>query len=163
MVATAKPFLALTASDLMCRDVVTVPRTMSLRAAAQLLSEAQVGGAPVVDETGGCVGVLSATDFMHWVGYGDRCASTSRAFTPGCIHSSWQVADVDALPTDEAGNYMTGDLVTVPPSTPITELAREMIDAHIHRMIVVDETRRPVGVVSSTDVLAALAYRRTVL
>ena len=33
-----------------------------------------------------------------------------------------------------------------------------MIDAHIHRVIVVDEDRIPVGVVSSTDILAALAY-----
>jgi CBS domain-containing protein len=33
-----------------------------------------------------------------------------------------------------------------------------MIDAHIHRVIVVDEEERPIGIVSNTDVLAALAY-----
>ncbi len=32
-----------------------------------------------------------------------------------------------------------------------------MLDAHIHRIIVVDAGRRPVGVLSTTDVLAAVA------
>jgi CBS domain-containing protein len=53
---------------------------------------------------------------------------------------------------------MTPDPVTAQPATSIRVLARMMIDAHIHRIIVVDEGRRPIGVVSSTDVLAALAY-----
>jgi CBS-domain-containing membrane protein len=33
-----------------------------------------------------------------------------------------------------------------------------MIDAHIHRIIVVDKKRRPLGIVSSTDLLATMAY-----
>jgi predicted transcriptional regulator len=32
-----------------------------------------------------------------------------------------------------------------------------MMDAHIHRVIVVDSENRPIGVVSSTDILAAVA------
>ena len=39
----------------------------------------------------------------------------------------------------------------------IGELARRMIDVHIHRVIVVDQSGKPIGIVSSTDVLAALA------
>jgi predicted transcriptional regulator len=46
----------------------------------------------------------------------------------------------------------------VGPETPLHDLARKMIDAHIHRLIVVDKEEKPVGVVSSTNVLAALAY-----
>jgi CBS domain-containing protein len=33
-----------------------------------------------------------------------------------------------------------------------------MLDAHMHRIIVVDEQRSPIGIVSSTDILAAIAY-----
>src|SRR5262249_38660098 len=158
MIETAKPLLALTAADLMSRDVVMVPRAMSLRAAAHLLSEIQVSGAPVVDETGECVGVLSATDFMHSVGYGERCVPRPAYANPDCFHSPWQVSDEETLPTDEVGNYMTADPVTASPGPPIAELAGEVIDAHIHRIIVVDARRRPIGVVSSTDVLAAVAH-----
>ena len=159
MIATAnKSLAALTAADLMSRDVTMLPRAMSLRAAAHLLSEMQISGAPVVDETGECVGVLSATDFMHEVGYGERAASRPLHANPGCVHSAWQVVDVDDLSTDEVDAYMTADPVTVSPGTPLAELAREMIDAHIHRLIVVDAQNHPIGVVSSTDILAAVTH-----
>lgn len=157
MIATTNPLLGLTAADLMSRDVVILPRRMSLRNAAHLLSESDVSGAPVVDETGECVGVVSTTDFMRWVGYGERGVSTRAHFNPGCFHSAWQVADVDTLPADEVGSYMTADPVMIRPTTSIAELARKMVDAHIHRIIVVDAMNRPIGVVSSTDVLAAVA------
>jgi CBS-domain-containing membrane protein len=66
MVTTAKALLELTAEEVMSRDVVTVPRTMPLRDAARLLRRADVSGAPVVDERGRCVGVLTAADFLRW-------------------------------------------------------------------------------------------------
>jgi CBS domain-containing protein len=52
---------------------------------------------------------------------------------------------------------MTPDPVTARPVTSLHVLARMMIDAHVHRIIVVDVEGKPVGVVSSTEVLAALA------
>jgi CBS domain-containing protein len=52
---------------------------------------------------------------------------------------------------------MTPDPVTAGPLTGIKDLARMMLDAHIHRIIVVDPNHRPIGVVSSTDILAAVA------
>jgi CBS-domain-containing membrane protein len=152
-----RPFLALTAADLMSADVVMVPRAMCLQTAAHLLSESHVSGAPVVNEAGQCIGVLSTTDFMHWVGHGERCAARPDCSPSRSFHSAWQVVDVDALPMDAVGSYMTANPVMVPPNTPIDELARMMTDAHIHRLIVVDATSRPLGIVSSTDVVAAVA------
>jgi len=61
------------------------------------------------------------------------------------------------LPRGAVRRYMTTDGDTVEPQTPLPELARIMIDAHIHHVIVVDGRRRPIGVVSSSDILAALA------
>jgi CBS domain-containing protein len=52
---------------------------------------------------------------------------------------------------------MTADVVTAATDTPLPEVARMMVDAHIHRVPVLDEHGRPVGVVTSTDVLAAVA------
>jgi CBS domain-containing protein len=51
---------------------------------------------------------------------------------------------------------MTTDLVSVTPQTRIGELARQMLDAHIHRLFVLDEKGRPAGVIATTDVLAAV-------
>jgi L-aspartate semialdehyde sulfurtransferase len=52
---------------------------------------------------------------------------------------------------------MTSDVVTTSPTAPLSELARMMTGGRIHRIPVVDERGRPVGIVSTTDVLAAVA------
>jgi CBS domain-containing protein len=153
MMLTEKPLAALTAGDLMTEPVEAIPQDMSLREAAHLLCLAQISGAPVVDPNGRCVGVLSATDFVRWA----EDSGPAGKDRPLAVCSDWQVVELDMLPSDEVRWYMTPDPVTVGPATPITDLARRMLDGHIHRVIVVDEERRPVGIVTSTDILAAVA------
>ncbi len=197
--------LALTAQDLMTSDLVRLEEQMPLREAARLLLTNRIGGAPVVDTAGRCVGVFSMTDLLR---YAVKQASLARSLTsspavtcpflvkhragdgeetalcllpagvcplqvkvkgktgeewvvcqqsPGVV-ADWQLVEVERLPTDGVGRYMTPDPVTVAPESPIRVLARRMLDAHVHRVIVVDEKDRPVGIVSGTDFLAALAY-----
>jgi CBS domain-containing protein len=178
---------------------------MPLREAARRLLEKQVGGAPVVDAAGNCVGVLSATDFLrlsvkradvtkplspplpitcpfqvkHRIrgGLEATCCTLPPGVCPiqvqqkdeegkdllvcsqpHCVLTDWQLVDVEKLPAEEVRHYMTADPVTARPETPIRDLARWMLDAHIHRIVVVDEEQRPVGIVSGTDILAAVAY-----
>jgi CBS domain-containing protein len=76
---------------------------------------------------------------------------------PHSVMADWQMVEVEKLPTDAVSHYMTADPVTVPPDISVTTLSRMMIDAHIHRVIVVDEEHRPIGIVSSIDILAAVA------
>jgi CBS-domain-containing membrane protein len=149
-----KTLLSLTAADLMSESVVVVPEEMSLQGAAHLLTQARVAGAPVVDGEGRCVGVLSATDFVHWV---DQTRGSGPARPTASVSFAWQIIDPEQLPADSVHNYMTRDAVFVQATTVVGDLARMMIDAHIHRLIVVDPERRPIGIVSSTDVLAAVA------
>jgi CBS-domain-containing membrane protein len=156
MVPATKPLLQRTAADLMSRDVITIPWQMSLRAAARQLAEAQVSGAPVTDEQGRCVGVLSATDLVRWLGRGEQ-ASRCYFHASLCFCCDWGILDIDVLPPDAVARYMTADVVTARPDTPVGQLARQMLDAHIHRVIVTDNAGRPVGVVSTTDILAAVA------
>jgi CBS-domain-containing membrane protein len=155
MLTAHKPLQTLTAADLMTRDVITIPQHLSLRAAARMLERYQITGAPVVDESGACVGVLSASDFVRWA---HREKVRASAHMTGCVCSDWQMLEPEELPADEACTCMTADPATADPQTPLPELARRMLDAHIHRQIIVDAQGRPVGIVSSTDILAAVAY-----
>lgn len=77
---------------------------------------------------------------------------------PHCVPVDWQVVEVEKLPLDAVHRFMTADPVTVTPDTPLGVLARQIIDAHIHRLIVVDDQRRPIGVISTTDIAAVVAY-----
>jgi CBS-domain-containing membrane protein len=147
-----KPLASLTAADLMSRDVVLVPQEMSLQGAAHLLSRAHVSGAPVVDVNRRCIGVLSTTDFLHWVENGNTRQKPSEA-----VCHAWQIFGDEASPTDTVACFMTADPVMAAPGTSIGAIAQMMLDARIHRVIVVDHNEHPIGIVSSTDVLAAVA------
>jgi CBS domain-containing protein len=156
MLTLTKPLLALTANDLMTRTVTLIPREMSLQGAARMLRNADVSGAPVVDTEGRCIGIISAGDFLVRATGGDW--PDRRLYgNPGCAHSAWQMLDIESIHDGEVARFMTVDPVTVPPNTPIGDLARFMVDAHIHRLVVVDDENRPQGIVSSTDILAAVA------
>jgi CBS domain-containing protein len=152
--AAARPLLALTAADLMIAPVMTLRQETSLREAARLLHGSRVSGAPVVDAGGRCVGVLSSSDFVTWAenpeGGGRRAATTFIA--------PWgELISVEEVPDHEISRYMTTQPVTVEPSTPIGELCQQMVDVHIHRVLVVADGERPCGIVTSTDVLAGVA------
>jgi predicted transcriptional regulator len=128
---------------------------MSIQGAARILARANVTGAPVVNDLGQCIGVLSATDFMNLVKK-ERVAGGLRPRENHC--TAWQISEGALESTCRVEDLMTHDPVLVEPGTKITELARMMMDAHIHRLIVVDcATRKPIGIVSSMDILAAVA------
>jgi CBS domain-containing membrane protein len=152
-----RPLMSLRAADIMSRSIVIIPREMSLQGAARLLSGAGVTGAPVIDDHGRCIGVLSATDFMHSVESPQPHAQSTRP-SDSAQHCAWQIPEGRLSSCHCVADFMTNDPVLVGPATPIGELARMMMDAHIHRIIVADmATRRPLGIVSSMDILAAVA------
>jgi CBS domain-containing protein len=200
MPATDVTLPALTAGDLMSREVRTLPAGMPLREAARELARLGVHGAPVVDEAGRCVGVLSVSDFARWAARRDEtsapppraCSYQEVLREPGgretvlcqlrpgacalqrfqeraggrlavvCadphgVGTDWQVVEVESLPADEVRRFMTTELVTASTGASVAEVARLMLDRMVHRVIAVDAGGRPVGVVSATDVLGAVA------
>jgi CBS domain-containing protein len=76
---------------------------------------------------------------------------------PNVVSLEWQMVDLDTLPAEDVRHYMTREPVTADPGTPIREVARRMLDAGVRRLIVADGAGRPVGVVSTTDLVAAVA------
>lgn len=155
MTTALTDLFALTAADVMSRDLVVIPREMSLEGAARMLSRSGVTGAPVIDSEGRCIGVLSATDFMTRAEHLQN-QDKKKGSDPVC--KPWQLP-MGVVESDcRVEDCMTHDPVLVGAMVKIGELARMMMDAHIHRIIVVDTaTDRPIGIVSSIDILAALA------
>lgn len=153
MIAETLPFGALSAGRLMSKDLLIIPRNISLKTAARMLIEKDVSGAPVVDDFRRCIGVISTTDFMRALEANHRPFANTEDFS-----FPWQMEEhVDKLPTAEVGEHMTSDPVLILEDKHVAEMARQMVDAHIHRLIVVDDHRRPIGIVTSMDLLAAIA------
>jgi CBS domain-containing protein len=199
MTTTTKSFFELTAADLTSEHVVTIETGMSLRAAARVLADAHVRGAPVVDVDGRCVGVLSVSDLARWAtnrdsppptqpracSYQDKIrrlggevslcklspgscpiqrpdtladgSTVTECAEPHCIPTDWQIVELESVPEEDVRHYMTCGAVTVDADTTITDVARCMADNFIQRVVIVDRKDRPVGIVSSSDLIAAVA------
>jgi CBS domain-containing protein len=128
----------LSAADIMTRRVFTLPATLSLEGAAWALAHRGVSGAPVLDDDGQLVGVLSETDLLE-ARVGDGLARN------------------EATLVDDA---MTPALLSVAPGDPVAEVVALMIAHRAHRVLVLGDAGELVGIITTVDVLRELAAGR---
>jgi CBS domain-containing protein len=127
----------MTAKDLMTKDVITVPPSMEIAAAARLLASAHITGAPVVDEAGVVLGIVSQTDLAS--GMGRRRSDADYARGP-------------------VSRVMSKSVVTCEQSAGEEELAELMLRRRVHRVLVTCAGKL-CGIVSAMDLLRALLNR----
>ena len=169
--------------DIMTTDVVSVPPGATLREVAEVLAEREVSGAPVVDEAGRVIGVITATDLVRFEspeapprprreGQGRREERQPEP-PPGFLVELWaepgpevlerflaaRSMEADPLDRHTADEIMTPDIVALPPDAEVHVAAERMLRERVHRVLVMEDGRL-VGVVSSTDVLRAVAERK---
>jgi CBS-domain-containing membrane protein len=129
----------LTAADLMTLEPVVVSHDALIEEAERLIRHHRVSGLPVVDQHGALVGVISQTDFVHLDDPDVR--SLIRRSSVGI----------------RVGEVMSRPAVTVQLTTPLVDAARLMAGERVHRVVVVDEKQRPLGVLAAMDFVALIA------
>jgi len=130
---------ALWAGDLMTIDAVVVALDAPIEEAERLIRSRGVSGLPVVDAAGALVGVVSQTDFMH---LGNP--------------------DVRSLIHHKASGIRVGEVMSRPPitvrlTTPLVNAARTMVEERVHRLVVVDDEQRPLGVLAAMHFVTLFA------
>ena len=111
--------------------------------------DAEVTGAPVIDSMGKCVGVLSASDFVGRDAGQHELQILTRTGPD-------QPYRIECLNENIVGSHMSPIVQTVDEDAELVIAARIMCVEGIHRLVVVDEQDRPVGIISTLDVTAAL-------
>lgn len=61
-----------------------------------------------------------------------------------------------------ARDVMTPDVISVPENATVSEASRRLVDSHIHRLLVVDDNCRPLGILSTTDIIREMRGTRWV-
>ena len=159
----AAPLLCLraeTAADLMTPSPVSVRADASLREAIALLIDRGYSAAPVIDEAGRPVGVLSRTDVLihdrerveHPVPLAEYYAAELLTDDES-LGEGFQVERVD--PT-RVRDVMTPAVFAVGPDASPARVVREMLRLRVHRLFVVDNGGVLIGVISALDVLRGL-------
>lgn len=65
-----------------------------------------------------------------------------------------------SFPSQPVSEIMTRDVVTVSPLTNLRQAGQKMVEGHLHRVFVVDEGQQLVGVLSTRDLMDAVAEVR---
>lgn len=165
----------ITAADVMNPRVLTVREDMTVRELAHFLVDHEISGAPVVDEDGKLVGVVSVTDITLALTEDgndgddeeDGEEEDDADDLPGdFFRHEWtqglsreEVAELQLEDAIEVREIMTPEVHTVPEEMPIPDVAELMIGTHIHRLLVTRE-EKVVGILSTSDLLGLLVNEK---
>jgi CBS-domain-containing membrane protein len=142
---------AATAADLMMPNPMSIRADATVREAVLALTDRGVSAAPVIDEAGRPIGVLSRADILvHDREQGERVP----AGPPGAPSGSG--GPVGPGDQTRVRDIMTPAVFSVAPETPAAKVVEELLALKVHRLFVVDAAGVLVGVVSALDVLRHL-------
>lgn len=151
------------ASDLMTSDVLTVKAEMTVSELASFLSDHEITGAPVEDDEGQLVGVVSVVDVA-------RADSEEAGRRTGreSVEADSYVHDWDRTLADGEiqVRHLRNDRVTVEDimnptvhsvesEATVPEIATKMLNLHLHRLLVVEDGRLA-GIISTSDLIGLL-------
>ncbi len=149
----------------MTPNPISIRRDATIHEALELLTDRGFGAAPVIDERGLPVGVISRTDILihERECTGHPCAPKSADSAPDSPdwdllpNSSWLAELTDAARnTTTVAEIMTPAIFTVTLNTPVAEVVRRILELRIHHLFVSDSDFSIVGVISPLDVLRCL-------
>lgn len=133
-----------TVADYMTDEVVTVSRDTTLLEAHTLMGAKRIRSLPVIEE-GKIVGLVTRTDLMS--------SDPSRPAMQNSQETSTKVL------AQHVEKVMITDVITIAPSSELTEAARIMLEKKIHCLPVVDEKQQMLGIITESDLFLMLLQK----
>jgi CBS domain-containing membrane protein len=143
--------VGLTCGDIMSRDVVTVEFATELEEAWQLLRRHKVKALPVVDKFQRLIGILTVADFLRQMD--DTRTAGLAASLQGLLR---RTPGPNSTKAEVVGQIMSPHVITATPETPVATLVRQLSDKGLHRVPIIDARRQVLGMVTQSDLIAAL-------
>jgi CBS-domain-containing membrane protein len=144
------------ATDIMTSDVVTVTTETSVQELARILSQHNISGVPVVDNTGDLIGIVTENDLID---------QTKKLHIPTIVtilDSIFYLENPDKMEKEMkkiAGTTVldiySSDPITVNGETTLEEIATIMAEKNIHTLPVVQGSKL-IGVIGKKDIIKTL-------
>ncbi len=119
------------ADELIIREVVTASPEQTIREVDEMMNEAGVSGAPVINDDGEVLGIISGTDIRPYLEVGDR---------------------------DEVREAMTDEVITAGEEITPREALELMYEHKIERVPIVDDQDRLTGLMTMAGILQRREY-----
>jgi CBS-domain-containing membrane protein len=146
----------LTAKEIMTEKIITVGLELEVSELATLFWKNRIGGAPVIDEVGKLLGIVTESDLID---------QTKKVHIPTIMTIlDTMIFLENPAKLDKEIKKMTGtkvkdiystELVTVNGDTPMSEIASIMSDRKLHTLPVVDGEKL-IGVIGKADIIRNL-------
>ncbi len=150
---------AIKCQDIMSKDIISVTWEVSLPKAWKLLKKHKIRTMPVVNPSGEILGVISITDFLkdikvphywgllrHMIGLSLHSEAKSR----------WKRINRQAV-----SDIMSTNVKVVKDTDHIIELIPKLSELGLHQVPVLNDEQKLVGMVTQSDLIAALYANRT--
>lgn len=150
--------MTLIARDLMTPHVKSVPENWTVQRFAAFLSENQITGSPVINAAGEIVGIATLSDIADFhlkPLQGSTSELLSEEEQKEARHLRQLIFNEMSRTPVEVRDIMTPMLVSVDESCTPREVARIMMDEHIHRVFV-KRGAEIVGILTTYDLLRLL-------
>jgi CBS domain-containing protein len=115
------------AEEVMSKNLITVKPTTSIPDVAKIMVRKKISSLPVIDEEGKLDGIVTKSDINTYFAY-------------------------KGAKTHKVQAFMTPKPVTVGPSQPTFVAVYLMADHSISRVVVVDKEKKPIGIITLSDV-----------
>jgi len=123
------------ADELIIREVITAEPDQTIRAVDQMMNEAGVSGAPVIDDDDEVLGIISGTDIRPYLEVGE---------------------------SDEVREAMTDEVITAGEDVTPREALELMYEHKIERVPIVDDQNRLTGLMTMAGILQRREYDNAV-
>ncbi|MGE5623100.1 MAG: HPP family protein [Bacillota bacterium] len=153
MHAYRRRFGEIACADIMSRDVVAVEFGTELEEAWMLLRKHKVKALPVLDRARRVIGIVTFVDFMKHANL-----DVYQGFDQKLRHFIRRTAHTHSNKPEVVGQIMTRQVKTVRDDMHIVELVPLLSDLGLHHIPVIDHERRLAGMITQSDLIAAL-YR----
>jgi CBS domain-containing protein len=145
-----------TAAEVMTRNVITVKKETSIRELAELFTSRKISSAPVVNDQGDMIGIVTETDLVEqdkslhiptvislfdWVIY----LESGKKFEK----------ELNKMTAQTVGEIYSTEVFTVAPDAPVSAVADLMSSERINAVPVV-EGRKVVGIIARIDMIRTM-------
>ena len=142
--------LEMRVQDVMTKGVISITKYEPIMQVADILTEKNISGLPVVDKDRRVLGIITQADILSMIG-----VSREHTFKDLLKHMLGEPLPLRKM-GDTVGDIMTSPALTIKPDANIAEAVKIMDERKIRRLTVVDDKGVLIGIVTRADILKAV-------
>jgi predicted transcriptional regulator len=144
--------------DVMTRNVVSVKEDTDLTDAIRIMNRECLSILPVVDRADKICGILSTSDLIAST-YNLQADVSVLTFVSEAVRKTLVEALTEDTGSQSVSSVMSDHVESISPQDNLGHAARLMTENSIHHLLVLDQSGKPVGILSTSDIVRSVGYQ----